>query len=178
MVSSREYASLRSLDFGGLDRPGAMGLFVRSVWGAHSGADVSWVGFYVAPGQTIPEGLAAGKDEMLLAVREPKPACSPIGLHGACGRSWREKRVLVVNDIAALGDGYVACDPRDLAELVIPCFNADGSCWAVLDLDSYSRGAFSEGDAVELHAALVRAGLSCGDLPAVEVIGSNRSRER
>ena len=129
------------------------------------------MGFYVGPGERVPEGGVAGEAEMLLAVREPKPACSPIGLHGACGRAYSDRTVLVVNDVAALGAGYVACDPRDVAELVVPLLDEDGSCWGVLDLDSFSRGAFDEVDAREMHAMLVRAGLTCGAFPRVEVFG-------
>ena len=49
----------------------------RTIWsefGNH--CPVSWVGFYFL-----------GEGEMTLGPRRDKPACSPIGLHGACGRA-------------------------------------------------------------------------------------------
>jgi putative methionine-R-sulfoxide reductase with GAF domain len=99
-------------------------------------------------------------DEMLLDACRDKPACSPIGLHGACGRSWQEQRSLVVRDVRSLGAGYIACDPRDLSEVVVPLFERDGSCWGVLDADSYEVGSFTESDALSLAMLMVEAGLS------------------
>lgn len=138
-----------------------MGVFARALWeaiGDPTGASCSWLGFYVASG-----------DEMLLVVREPKPACSPIGLHGACGRSLLEKTTLVVRDVASLGGGYVACDPRDVSELVIPCVDEHGEAWGVLDLDAFDAGAFTERDAASMEEALRCAGLTRGSAPAVLV---------
>jgi putative methionine-R-sulfoxide reductase with GAF domain len=100
---------------------------------------------------------------MILVVREPKPACSPLGLHGACGQCWSSGRSLVVTDVANLGAGYVACDPRDRSEVVVPCFDEVGGavrCWGVLDIDSYDSNAFSVDDAQGLAALLARAGLT------------------
>ena len=109
---------------------------------------------------------------MLLAVREPKPACSPIGLEGMCGRSCLTRRSLVVGDVLDLppGVGYVACDPRDRSEVVVPCLEPGGACWGVLDLDSLEPQAFSAEDAAALHAQLLKAGLTAGDPPEVEIL--------
>lgn len=115
------------------------------------GRRVSWVGFY--------EKVNAA-DEMVLLVRRDKPACSPIGLHGMCGRSYLERLAIVIDDIATLGGNYIACDPKDLSELVVPLFEPDGSCWGVLDLDSYEAGAFDEHDAEELRRLVELVGLS------------------
>jgi len=156
----------------GATRDERMSVFASALWGAigdASGAACSWVGFYVGPGERTPEGDVAGADEMLLAAREPKPACSPIGLHGACGWSYRERTTLVVADVASLGAGYVACDPRDVSELVIPCVKDDGSVWGVLDLDAFDAGAFDTRDARALQAALLRAELSTVGAPIVAV---------
>lgn len=124
-----------------------------AIW-EHMGGDgpgrgISWIGFYAISG-----------DEMILRERRDKPACSPIGLHGACGRSWRERRTLIVEDVRTLGADYVACDPRDMSELVVPCFDPDGSCWGVLDADSFEIGAFDEHDARGMSASLVLAELT------------------
>lgn len=127
------------------------------------GRQISWVGFYLK---------VDGRDELVLGPRRDKPACSPIGLHGACGRALLSKRALVVGDVTRLGTGYIACDPRDRSEVVVPCMEADGACWGVLDVDSHDVGAFDEVDARRLGdllamAALGRAG---GSALAVESV--------
>ena len=57
-------------------------------------------------------------------------------------------------------DIVVTCDPRDRSEVVLPVFNADESCWGVLDLDSFDVGAFNEADVHGLQQALEAAGLT------------------
>lgn len=111
----------------------------------------SWVGFY----EKVP-----GADEMVLLARRDKPACSPLGLHGCCGRAWRERRPVLVADTATLGADYIACDPLDRSEVVIPLFEADGACWGVLDVDSYQTNAFDDGDVLGLTALAEALGLS------------------
>lgn len=91
---------------------------------------------------------------MVLVARRDKPACSPIGMHGACGRGLLSKRPLVVRDVTALGAGYIACDPRDKSEVVIPLIDASGRAWAVLDVDSHEPGAFGVADALGFNASL------------------------
>lgn len=131
-----------------------------ALWEGLAQTGVSWLGFYLGPGQTMPDGRTVGPDEMLLGPCRPRPACSPIGLHGACGRCWRERGPLVVRDVRLLGADYVACDPRDMSELVLPLVDARGACAGVLDLDSHETGAFSERDATDLLSVLDRAGLT------------------
>lgn len=150
--AGRDYAPLLSearaaAARGVMSRTEAMTLCCDLVWeafglqsagpGTGGLAKVSWVGFYEK---------AADADEMILMVRRDKPACSPIGLHGACGRCWSERRALVIADVSTLGAGYIACDPKDKAELVLPMMDERG-CWGVLDVDSFEIGAFSEHDA-------------------------------
>jgi len=142
------------------DRQQRMRTVVDTLWHALKDMGVSWVGFY----------LHEGSDELVLGPRRDKPACSPIGLHGACGRAFRERRPLVVRDVAALGENYIACDPRDRAELVIPLFEADGRCWGVLDVDSFEAGAFGTDDVEGLLEVLQVAGLTAKDVPAGDVI--------
>lgn len=135
-----------------------MAWVVQLLWDAFGEADpgvptrglVSWVGFYMK---------VADADEMELVCREPKPACSPIGLQGLCGRGWKERRSFVVRDVAVLGARYIACDPRDKSELVVPMI-LDGKCWGVLDVDSYDVGAFTARDAEMMGGACMRAGLT------------------
>ncbi|MEN0020886.1 MAG: hypothetical protein AAF747_08400 [Planctomycetota bacterium] len=129
-------------------------------------AGLSWVGFY-----EIEIGADGGPTEqMLLLEREPKPACSPIGLHGMCGRGWRERVSLVIPDVRTLGEDYVACDPADMSELVVPMFASDGSCWGVLDADSYGLDAFSQHDAAGFFGVARAAGLTAGDEPGVVTV--------
>lgn len=120
----------------------------------HGEGAVSWVGFYLP----VPD-----KDEMVLGPRRDKPACSPIGMHGACGRALRTRKTLVIPDVSRLGEGYIACDPRDRSELVVPCLEKSGECWGVLDLDSHDSAAFYERDGYALMLVLRAAGLSHAD---------------
>lgn len=132
-------------------RAKAMRRAIDLLWGAFSSQAYSWVGFYEK---------SPGEDQMVLACREPKPACSPIGLHGMCGRCWKERTPILVADVRTLGEHYIACDPKDRSELVVPLLNADGSCDAVLDVDSWERGAFDEHDAQGTTKLLVALGLT------------------
>ena len=124
---------------------------VHALWEATGTRGVSWIGFYAK---------ASGRDEMILGPRRDKPACSPIGLHGVCGRCWLERRPILVADVATLGKNYIACDPRDKSEVVIPLFEGDGRCWGVLDGDSYEAGGFDTTDVVGLTTLVEHAGLS------------------
>lgn len=137
-----------------------MRALVDVLWEKLSPLGVSWVGFY----------LHEGNDELVLGPSRNKPACSPIGLHGACGRAFRERRPLVVRDVAHLGENYVACDPRDLSEVVIPVFDSDGTCWGVLDLDSFDRNAFDQSDVDGLLTLLRAAKLTCADASMGETL--------
>ncbi|MEL6329657.1 MAG: hypothetical protein AAFR38_08345 [Planctomycetota bacterium] len=152
------------------DRGARMRAFADAYWSAFGlgsdpsvGGPASWAGFY----EIAPEGNEHGAepgDAMVLAAHRDKPACSPIGMQGACGRSFLEARSMVVRDVRSLGENYVACDPRDLSEVIVPLFEvgADGvgGCWGVFDVDSFELGAFDESDAALLRRALELAGLS------------------
>ncbi|MCG3128802.1 MAG: Free methionine-R-sulfoxide reductase [Phycisphaerae bacterium] len=127
-----------------------MQLVVDLLWDALRDTGVSWLGFYVHE----------GGDELVLGPLRDKPACSPIGLHGACGQTLLSRRPLVVRDVRELGGGYIACDPRDRSEVVIPLFESDGRCWGVLDLDSHDVESFSDADVVGLERIVRAAGLS------------------
>jgi putative methionine-R-sulfoxide reductase with GAF domain len=127
------------------------------LWEELRDAGVSWVGFYTVKG-----------DAMVLGPCRSKPACSPIGLHGVCGQALISGAPRIVRDVKDLGDAYVACDPRDRSEVVVPLLHARRAAearsehahpaWAVLDLDSWSVGAFDESDAAGLADVLEVAG--------------------
>lgn len=169
------------------DRALRMARFIDVAWPVLAPTGVSWIGFYVAvevptsdstgasgaaASGTAVSGAAAPSTgtpspdhiteavELVLAARAPKPACSPIGLHGACGRSLRTGRPLVVRDVRDLGVNYIACDPRDRSEVVVPCLDASGVPWGLLDVDSHDLASFDDDDADRLNELLALAGLS------------------
>ena len=123
-----------------------------ALWRAFGGAagGVSWVGFYLP---------APGGDAMVLGPRRDKPACSPIGLHGVCGRALERGTAVVVDDVRTLGESYIACDPADRSELVVPLIDNAGRPWAVIDLDSRDTRAFGETDVTGIADVLAAAGL-------------------
>ena len=146
----RDYHAIASALRPQADRTTAMRHVVDNLWEALHGSGVSWVGFYT-------KDTAA--DQMWLGPRRDKPACSPIGLHGVCGQAYRSGQPVVVRDVSELGENYVACDPRDRSEVVIPLLDQEGSCWGVLDLDSFEVGAFDRDDVAGLGLVLLAAGL-------------------
>lgn len=150
MPVKRNYDSICVVVQRHADRQQRMHAVVDALWDALKDTGVSWVGFYTHE----------GGDELVLGPRRDKPACSPIGLHGACGQALRNRRPLIVRDVKELGANYVACDPRDASEVVVPLLDADGTCWGVLDLDSHELGSFSDADVVGLCGVLRAAGLS------------------
>ncbi|MHC4975631.1 MAG: GAF domain-containing protein [Planctomycetota bacterium] len=125
------------------------------LWEALGDQGVSWAGFYFAR-EDQPED-----ERLVLVACRDKPACSPIGLQGVCGQGYVSGRTRIVADVRTLGESYIACDPRDLSEIVIPLFESDGSgerCVGVLDLDSFEVGSFDNFDDAQLRVALEAAG--------------------
>ncbi len=156
----RDYTSITPPDPEAGSIEARMRALTDSLWDALHTQNVSWIGFYFGPGWTLEDARTVGDAEMLLGPCRNKPACSPIGLHGACGKSLLDAAPLVVHDVKDLGEGYVACDPRDQSEVVIPLFDESGRCYAVLDADSFDVGAFDERDARELARLCAEAGLT------------------
>ncbi|MEM1330518.1 MAG: GAF domain-containing protein [Planctomycetota bacterium] len=115
------------------------------------GRPYSWIGFYTRED---------GADEMVLAPSRDTPACNPIGLHGMCGRSCVDGAPVLIDDVRTLGEHYVACDPRDQSEIVIPVFEESGRCFGVLDGDSFDLNAFDEDDIAGLTALVEASGLT------------------
>ena len=128
-----------------------MQVVVDRLWHHLHEKRVSWVGFYLK---------VSDRDEMVLGPHRDKPACSPIGMHGACGQAFLDKKALVFRNVKELGESYIACDPRDQSEVVIPiyCDRSAQPC-GVLDLDSFDIGAFDESDVEGLNRVLAVAGL-------------------
>jgi len=130
------------------DRDARMQVVVDVLWDGLRDQGVSWVGFYT---------IRADGEGLDLGPHRDKPACTPLGLHGACGQSVQSGRALVVPDVRELGDQYIACDPRDRSEVVVPVRGTRGVVWGVLDLDSHDVGAFDEADADGLARVLAAA---------------------
>lgn len=129
-----------------------MRAFVDALWELMHDTGISWAGFYLDhPGK--PDGR-----RLVLGPHRDKPACSPIGLHGVCGQALTFGTTRIVNDVTELGENYVACDPRDRSEIVVPVQDETGRVFAVLDLDSFDVGAFDEADDRGLRRALLQAG--------------------
>lgn len=121
------------------------------LYGAFGSSGISWIGFYERTGKN--------EDSMVLVCREPKPACSPIGLFGMCGRGMLDRASIVIDDVRTLRGNYIACDPKDQSELVVPVIDANGNCDAVLDVDSYDLACFSEHDAKGMMDLMIALGL-------------------
>lgn len=143
-----EAALLAAKDLGSAEQK--MEAVTNVLWDGLKNKGLVWVGFY---------RIADDKQEMLLVCRQPKPACSPIGLHGVCGKAWKEKKAQVVSDVHALGGDHIVCDPNNLSEVVVPILEKNGECRYVLDLDSAELDSFSDEDVKGLELVLKRAGL-------------------
>lgn len=136
------------------DQHAAMRVAVDHLWRQLHTQGVSWLGFYLDhPGEP-------GDRRLTLGPCRDKPACSPIGLHGVCGQALLSNQTRIVRDVKELGANYIACDPRDQSEIVVPLFDAAGTCWGVLDVDSWEVAAFDERDDEGLRRVLIAAGLT------------------
>ena len=96
--------------------------------------DLNWAGFY----RNV-EG------ELVLGPFQGRAACIriPFG-KGVCGAVAETLQVQRVDDVHAF-PGHIACDSASASELVVPIVG-DGKLIAVLDLDSPTRGRFTEED--------------------------------
>ena len=121
-------------------RQARMQAVVDALWQAFADQGYSWVGFY------LDQPHEPDDRRMILGPCRDKPACSPIGLHGACGRALLSRQTLIVRDVAELGENYIACDPRDKSEIIIPLVDHGGAVWGVLDIDSHETSAFDTND--------------------------------
>ena len=113
--------------------------------------DINWAGFY-----WMKDGV------LVLGPFQGKPACVRIALgKGVCGTAARDRRALVVPDVAAF-PGHIACDSASRSEVVVPVMRGTEVA-GVLDLDSPSLARFDAEDAVGLEE-LVRLFIEATDL--------------
>ena len=93
-----------------------------------------WTGFYRVIG-----------DELLLGPFQGPIACMhiPYG-KGVCGTAADEDTTQLVPDVHAF-PGHIACDSASRSELVVP-LHRKGELYGVLDIDSPSKGRFTESD--------------------------------
>ena len=161
-MGTRDYAAvIAKLNPAG-DRQERMQATVDALWEELSDKGVSWVGFYLKNPDL---------DELILGPRRDKPACSPIGMFGACGRAFQSRKPLVVSDVNNLRAGYIACDPRDRSEIVVPCLDGyDDLCWGVLDVDSHDSHSFTDRDAFGLTKVLAHMGLHTQQAVTIESV--------
>lgn len=113
--------------------------------------DINWAGFYLLEGDTLVLGPFQGK-----------PACIEIPAgKGVCGTAVLQDRVMVVEDVHTF-PGHIACDSASRSEIVLP-IHSGGRIVGVLDIDSPSRGRFTDGDATGLaeFAAILEAEWDC-----------------
>jgi L-methionine (R)-S-oxide reductase len=96
--------------------------------------DINWVGFYRNVG-----------GELVLGPFQGRPACIriPFGT-GVCGEAAAAREVRRVADVHAF-PGHIVCDSASASELVLPIIRG-GELVAVLDIDSPSKGRFTEAD--------------------------------
>jgi len=151
----------------GGNREARMRAVCDTLWRYFKDFGVSWVGFYTldgTPTSTPTDGetqpVLQPEPQMVLGPSRDSPACSPIALHGACGMSLTKRRPIVVHDVHNLGASYIACNPKDRSEVIVPVFNERGDCYGVLDIDSFVRSAFGEADVRSLKRLMESTAIS------------------
>ena len=152
-TTARDYAAVAGRITAHGSREARMQAVVDALWDGLRDAGVSWVGIY------LDQAGEPDDARLVLGPCRDKPACSPIGLHGVCGQALRSQLARIVRDVRELGENYVACDPRDRSEIVIPLIDSSAACWGVLDLDSWDVGSFDQSDEHGLRAVLRAAQL-------------------
>ena len=115
------------------------------LWGALD--DINWVGFYLVDSDTVNDDVP----ELRLGPFQGNAACVriPFG-KGVCGTAAETEKSQLVEDVHRF-PGHIACDAASNSEVVVP-LKVEGSVVGVLDIDSPTRGRFSEKDLLGLEA--------------------------
>ena len=153
MADACDYAALsaaiRALSHGETDTVALMATVACEVHHAHPLSD--WTGFYRVVG---PELLKIGP-------YQGGHGCLVIPFsRGVCGAAARSGQVQLVPDVEAFPD-HIACSSSTRSELVLPVWNGAGALLGVLDLDSDTPAAFTQGDAAALAAILAETFRDC-----------------
>jgi L-methionine (R)-S-oxide reductase len=94
-----------------------------------------WTGFYI---------LENG--ELIVGPYQGPLACQVLEKNtGVCWSGILRHSTIMVPDVHKF-PGHIACDSRSNSEIVVPLFDGDDKPWAVLDVDSRKRDAFSKID--------------------------------
>lgn len=98
-----------------------------------------WVGFYLVQ-----------REELIVGPFQGPIACTriPKGM-GVCGKSWQEKRTLIVDNVNEFA-GHIACSSLSQSEIVLPIIK-EGKVLGVLDADSEQLSHFDATDALYLE---------------------------
>jgi len=84
-------------------------------------------------------------EELVLGPFQGPVACTRIGFgKGVCGTSWKEKKVVLVEDVDQF-PGHIACSALSKSEIVLPAFK-NGEVFLVLDVDSDNYKTFDHDD--------------------------------
>jgi len=96
--------------------------------------DWLWVGFYL-----VKDG------ELVLGPFQGPVACTRIKRgRGVCGRSWIQKKTLIVPDVEKF-PGHISCSSLSRSEIVIPIIK-DDIVIGILDVDSEELSTFDSTD--------------------------------
>ena len=95
-----------------------------------------WVGFY----------RVTGPDMLKIGPYQGGHGCLQIPFdRGVCGAAARQQETQLVDDVNTF-PGHIACSSSTQSELVVPCFDQDGSLIAVFDIDSDHPAFFTTDD--------------------------------
>jgi GAF domain-containing protein len=94
-----------------------------------------WTGFYLLD-----------KGELIVGPYQGPVACQTLEKNkGVCWAGILRRSTIVVPDVHKF-PGHIACDSRSNSEIVVPLMDKNDQPWAILDVDSQKRDAFSEID--------------------------------
>lgn len=141
----RAYAQLHSQFIGvmaGIDDDVAGMATLSSM--LHHSFGFLWTGFY----------RVVAADLLRVGPYQGTLGCLEIAFgRGVCGTAARERRTLVVPDVARF-PGHIACDARSRSEIVLPVYDRTNELIAVLDIDSDALARFDQQDADGLQNIL------------------------
>ena len=123
------------------EEPGAVTVLANASALLNDALDnVNWVGFYL-----VRDG------GLVLGPFQGRPACVRIESgKGVCGTALATGEAQLVPDVHEF-PGHITCDSASESEVVIPVRDPDTGCiTGVLDIDSPSKGRFTEGDLTAL----------------------------